>query len=327
MRCKAFFQSVILISALFFSDSTNCLGNNAPEIVPFELRANCILVEASVNGRTGRFIIDTGMPHLVLNSAFFKGVSMDSAPPAIIDFHGEASATKYFSIEEFNLGSLTFSEKFALVTDLRSIEKLKESSLFGIIGYSTLKHFELHFDFKLSELTFLPLGKKGEPVAGGYFDAPSEIFDLRFSDHIPFLITKAGDKKVRLGIDSGSEVNLLNEKFVKKSKLTLKNPRHIEIHGISGKQASAQRGFLAGLSIEEHINGPMDMTLTDLRPTNNRLPIDLHGILGIAYLKKVRFSINYKKKELCIWSLQDEAPLAESHENLEAEASLDGLKK
>lgn len=326
MRYSAFFQWVAL--ACFFQMVAPAKGS-ASQIVPFKMKGNSVLVQATINGRTGDFIIDTGAPNLMLNEAHFEGVAMSGHQLDILDVHGQRRPTTYFAVEDFLIGRLKVPEgRYALVADLREIEKMKGGVLFGIIGYTALKHFELHFDFEVQELTFFQLGKKGEPVHTPWHEPPAEVFDLKFSAHIPYLISLAGGKKVRLAIDSGSEVNVLHQPFFKKSEMTIRNTRPVKIHGLAGEEAKAWRGQLIGLDIGEYTDVPMDITLVNMEPVNKQLPVGIHGILGIAYLKEVRFSINYKKKELCIWSVQEEAPLAESTvEDQGMAVSLDGLKK
>jgi hypothetical protein len=325
MSFKAFTFPLVLAFCVIVSLPCTATENDGPTVIPFQLKGNSIMVQATINGQTGDFIIDTGAPDLMLSDAYFAGVDMTGvgSQKGIVDLKGHFHAVKLLAIEAFQLGPLDLPGKYGLVTDLREIEKIKGGIFLGIIGYPTLKNFEIHFDFEIQELTLVPLAKKGLPVSQVAYEAPTEVFELKFSDHIPYLITYASGKKIRLGIDSGSEVNVLHEQFFEKSDLQITDTRNIKIQGLSGSLTSAQHGSLTGLAIEQHIDGPVDMTLTDLRPMNETLPINLHGMLGVAYLKNVRFSINYKKKELCIWSDQMEAPLVENGASLDMEATID----
>lgn len=322
MRCKALHFGALVLGMSFFANPTGALANGTSVAVPFRLAGNSILVDATVNGQPGHYLIDTGSPELMLNSSYFHGVAKPGERTTVVDFRGGGAPAKYLPVKTFSVGDVEMRRELALVTDLVPLESLKGTAIHGIIGHASLKHFELFFDFPNLTLTFHQIGKKGELPHHTYPEVPSMFFDLGVSGHLPYVSTKVGGKKVRFGIDTGAEVNLLNKSFYQKTHLTLMRPRSINIGGITGRVNERQQGILICSTIGLPSENGMRVTVSDIGPLNDALPIKLDGLLGVPFLKKGKCSINFKKKELCIWQPQVgmEMAIDEKVEEIEAKA-------
>jgi len=310
----------VLVCSLFIQNFAFATNDEKPVIVPFGLAGNSILVNASVNGKHGHFLIDTGSPGLILNNKYFKGLPHPNEETDILDFQGGRSSASYLAVNDFVIGQMKMHKELAFVTDLSKFEIIKGTAIHGIIGYASLKHFELLFDFEKKTLTLFSLGKKGQPVGRQLSQVPSSVVDIKMSGHLPYFTTFINGKKVRLGIDSGSEVNVMHQNFLEKNKVEINLLEDIKVAGLSGNFTVAQKGEISGVHIGTQYEENLNITMTNLRPINKTLPIRVHGLVGIEYLKDKRFSINYQKKEMCIWSNKNDDPLLESTTPLELEA-------
>ena len=224
--------------------------------IPFRLVGNLLLIEATINGKTGEFLLDTGAPELIVNQAYFEGVHIPWALSEVVDFHGRATSANHLSVTDFSIGELVIEEKYALSIDMRPLERLKHISLFGIIGYSALRDLEIFFDFDRRELVVTRFDKK---KSKGFHQGtlPDETFDLRISGHIPYLVAKIGGKKMRMGIDSGAEVNILHNKSGRRASIDMDGARKLRVSGITDKQQLAVSATVNDMSIDAYSAGPM----------------------------------------------------------------------
>ncbi|HFA48461.1 MAG TPA: hypothetical protein ENJ95_05510 [Bacteroidetes bacterium] len=290
---------------------------NAKDRIPFRLEGNLLLIKATINGQTGEFILDTGAPDLILNEARFKGIRVPWEDKNIADFHGHVSAVKYYAINQFSMGGLSFKKQYALTIDLSSVEKTKGIYLLGIIGYSILKELNMMFDFDRQELSFTRSRKKCKELLSD--EIPQATFDLRFSGHIPFLIANVGKKKLRLGIDTGAEINILDNRALKHTSTHFDQTKKlkVKVKGVGHHQKTANAGTLQNLHIHGHPVGPIDVTLISIRPLNESLSVALNGLLGIPFLKRGKVGIDYKKRKLYLWKPDGQLANNQPEEGLE----------
>jgi hypothetical protein len=95
-------------------------------------------ISVGVNGKAGRFLIDTGSDHSVIDSSFAHQLGLTPT--------GNASVRKNYSVEElstvvaerFQLGNTVLSAAKLLESDLAAISQAQSESLAGIVGADVL---------------------------------------------------------------------------------------------------------------------------------------------------------------------------------------------
>lgn len=112
------------------------------------------MIAARVNGREGRFLVDTGEAELVLDRAFAKRAGVTP-----IGTQGGGAAEEAV-VDELSMGRLTVKTIPAQIGELSSRAALKAD---GAIGLAFLLHFDVTFDFRRSHLV---LRRPGEPSKG-----------------------------------------------------------------------------------------------------------------------------------------------------------------
>ena len=272
-----------------------------PVVVPFLLVGNSIFVEATVNGRTGNFLLDTGSPKLMLNSAWFSGSANAIANEYLVDLNGKVIKPKYLEVKSLEVQGLPMRCPTGYVLDLENIEEAKGIPVFGILGYAVFEHLELLFDFENQELVIFPLEKNGLPDCESYLYCPVDSLDLKMSGHIPYVQAKLGGKSLRLGIDSGSEVNLLQPRAMKKAAEIFQTARKHNLQGLSDESKKRTVGWLREIKLGHLESQPLEVTLADLDHLNDYLPVDLDGILGSCFLMQGKMAINYRREKLYLW--------------------------
>ncbi len=274
----------------------------APIPIPFQLAGNMIVIQASVNGTSGNFILDTGSPNVILNSTYFKGFADTYSDPEVTDIHGAVSTVLSYDIDQLLLTGTELPQQRALVLDLKQLEKARNMPILGIIGYSAISSFEIMFDFEHKQLFLSPLRKNGT-----YLDdttatlLPSDTFDLKMCGHIPSVLVHLKGKTLRLGIDSGSEINILDATTLKKQKLTILATDSLLLRSISSQQLVVPVGSTSGLSINNWEPNKMRVIVVDLKYIRAQISPDLDGLLGTPFLQKEKIAINYKRKKLYLW--------------------------
>jgi predicted aspartyl protease len=288
---------IICLALLSFSLHLAADAANGVTIVPFQLIGNSIFVKATVNEVTGNFLLDTGSPDLLLNSAYFDGIYLPQQSYSIQDINGHSRNMLHFRVKHLSMGDYEFDEQHAFVIDLQSIETLKKIKVAGIIGYSVLKEVEVMFDFDNRQILLFPLDRKGRRTCALKDYEELDSFDLKMSGHITYLTARFGKKKVRLGIDSGAEVNMLNKHTARRKAASIKVTGNLLVKGITAGNKTCGKGVVEGLTIGGWA-APMEMAIADLYPLNENLDVDLHGILGAPFLMQGKVAINFKRRKM-----------------------------
>ena len=169
-------ESSLQPARLSFPDAEKLTENTVR--IPFQTVDHLIVIKALANGREGNFIIDTGSETLVLNEVHFKNYDArryrtTSGVNSVID---KAYLKK---LDTLLLEGFSVDNILADVIDLSHIEKSKKMELFGIIGYSVLKDYEVFIDFYLKQITLFKTDAEGNRT-------DRHILLEEIADSIPF---------------------------------------------------------------------------------------------------------------------------------------------
>ena len=267
------------------------------ETIPFNLIGQTIIINATIDGEQGNFIFDTGSPGMVLNSRYFIGYEMSYFKNKMVDINGEKNKSFFYQIKRAAIASFQLPNELAWVIDLSGIEEMKGIPIMGIIGFRSFKKSEFILDLEGRQLFICQPKEMIENMAEkvGYIKTDSLPFQL--IGHIPYINGHLKNKPIRLGIDTGSEVNILHFKNLKGQTELFKPEGQILIQGVG--EAPEKKAYGAVNSIM--INGKpqiLKAALIDLRLFNKTRVVPLDGILGIPFFDDSVVAINYRKKIL-----------------------------
>lgn len=285
---------IALFSSLAYILPATAIASENRITVPFTMVGNAMFIEASINGQSGLFLFDTGASDLILNSTYFKGTAEHTE---VIGLYGKPLATQYYIAKSIEIGGVYIAKDIALVLDLSNLEKAKNLPIAGILGYSILKDFELQFDFIHQQILLLELKKNGN--APHWADPRGHAFDFKMSGHIPYLEVKLGDHLLRMGIDSGSERNILQPEMLDLQNFEPTGTLHLT--GLSPQSQRQVKGQVSGFCLGNLQMDKLEVILADLAPVSNELPVRLDGVLGVQFLKNYKVAINFKLHKIYLW--------------------------
>lgn len=255
--------------------------------VPFENLHGVLVVQATVNGETGNYILDTGAPGLVLNrrpqgegATAGGGVT---GPMEIGDIR----------VESFRWGQLDFSDLHAYTVDLSHLESLVGCKVDGLIGFALLQDNEVFFDLEGGRIAIF----SGRNNRLHDWAKPRMTVPFSLSNHMPVVRVEAGREPIWLGIDSGASANLLDISYA-----SLEGSRQTGssrmINGVGAPQIQASA---LAVDFSEGYLEEMEYLLMDLSHLRQEYDVRVDGLLGTPFLMQGKVSIHYGKRRLYFW--------------------------
>lgn len=261
--------------------------------LPFELERNLIWIKATVDAQAGHYILDTGAPTLLINDRGEQAGKQNVGHGS-----GGSVALAEHRVTSFELGGVDQGAQQAYRIDLSSMEARTGRVLHGMVGYEQLDDYELFIDYPARELQLLP-AKKNELHA-----TTSPQLSVRFTyvDHLPVIVLKQGKRKLRFAIDTGAGSNLLHITDAGELPPSIQlNEFGVNVHGLDGNAANLQAGRFQQLQLVNEDVSATDFVLTDLSHLQPAEGSCIDGILGTAFLKAYRISIDYHRNKLHFW--------------------------
>jgi len=106
----------------------------------FEYVKNKIIIPVKIEGKTYRFILDTGAPNII-SKELFQTIKNDSLTTmAITDVNQKEKLLKVVSIPQLTLGSVTFNNSASLVYDFKGNKIINCFQIDGFIGSNMLRN-------------------------------------------------------------------------------------------------------------------------------------------------------------------------------------------
>ena len=137
--------------------------------------------------------------------------------------------------------------------------------------------------------------------------ATKPLHKIPFSlhDHLPVISLKIDGKTYKFGLDTGAGANVLDPKL--KEMLLEKGASRGPIAEMQGMDRSIVQVEtikvpeleLSGGSIKD-----VKFLLNDLSHLGGKTGIHIDGLLGYPFLSKMKFSINYQKQKIYVWSIE-----------------------
>ncbi len=264
------------------------------EYIPFDLKGGLIFLTANMSGQQDSFVLDTGAPSLLLN----RKVPIDSSDTVATDITGSVPMQNVI-IPKFIIGNITTERVNAYFLDLSHIQANKQHKVAGMIGYEQIKGHELFLDYQRRQMLLLDTERGIYPEA----IEPSGYIPFTMQKHFIVVVVKIGGKKLKFGIDTGAEVNLLSKKTYEKLAAHFKFEKEdsIRIRGVKEKALNSQQVIIEQTIIRRKNYANMPYVVMDMERMNNIYEIKLDGILGYPFLASQKFSINYADKMMYIW--------------------------
>lgn len=255
--------------------------------IPFEKSGNLLLVKAEIDHREGFFILDTGAPTLVVNQQAThseiqaKGMS------------GKLAASDTF-IKIFRWNNVEWKNVSSLSVDMRKFNDVSKDGLKGLIGYEILRNYELVVDPAAQTIQLIS-NRKELPYN------PNEVLasvPMQQKEHMPVIEISINGKKILLGVDTGAEINFLDQRLFDNGILVGEKIGTSVVKGLGDQEKKEQKMRVRNLDIGGLQIAEQNFTLSDfsqLFPLSEAPSLNVQGIVGSAFLNQFRYSINYRK--------------------------------
>lgn len=267
------------------------LPNDNANAQSFDLYRNLIFFSASMDGKVGNFILDTGAPGLLIND---KGQAKSPANTEGLG-SGGTLALGQRKVESLEFAGQRLGKRWALTTDLRAMEERTGRAIDGFVGYDVLRNSELRIDY-LTE-SFSLLKSTRTPLQSG--EAPTHTLKLDFVDHLPVVTLKFGKRKLRFVIDTGAGTNLIDPRYIS---LAAKTGEQMNIQGLDGNNMDCD---ILRLPSPEGLNASgqqMKVVSTDLSHLQEPGERPFAGILGSSFLSNYCVGIDYRRRRVYLWT-------------------------
>jgi len=267
----------------------------------FTLKHNEIFVKAKLNGTEGDFLLDSGAPMLILNSAHLPKGAGKAMGAIAAGVGGEAGDMSMVHMDSLYWCGMEMRNSDALANDFSHLEKQLKHQFLGLIGYEVFKDYEITFDYANQVITLVKTDDNGNCPANMQQNG-TVICTAPFDQvmHIPVISVSISGKDYRMGIDCGAAGNLFYEKYIPALEGNYKAKKKEKLAGAGKKVTKVPTGIIKVSSIGKTAFKNMRTAFSDdeLNELNNGYGLKVDGLLGYPFLKQYKTSINYKKKEM-----------------------------
>jgi hypothetical protein len=184
---------------------------------------------------------------------------------------------------------------------MKHFEDVSSRDLKGLIGYEILRNFDMVVD---------PAGQTIELFSSRKnlsYDPDKVLTTIPMvqQDHLPIIEVQINGKKVLLGIDTGAEINFLDQRLIDGGELGSSEAIGSNlIKGLDNNEKRNQKLLFDSVTIGGIVIKDQVFAITDLSklfPTSNGLKIQ--GLVGNAFLNQFRYSMNYRRGTFSIINL------------------------
>ena len=274
----------------------------SPFTSKFEKVKRMILVEAQIDDQEGYFLIDTGADDLILNDVHFKEYDSIENLGNYKDINGRKKQVEYLFVDSFRWGSLSRSEFYVQQLDFSAVENVFEKKILGLIGFEVFKDFEMIIDYDLQEIILSQLDEKGNPLSPAIEATPSYSLNFFMNEHIPTLKANfGGEQVVKVGVDSGSSINILDKKW--KKDLVEASHRKNKIRFLGANASRKVREYYTVYQVDVQDQFAIRYWKAAIGKLGHfeKTQIFIDGIMGINFFEIGRVGINYRQQKIHVW--------------------------
>lgn len=266
----------------------------------FELVGGLIFLDAKLEGQSQSFILDTGSPHLLLNSSSLDKEIKNRNGFEISGVGGKRKVKRMYKVN-FDWQGIKLRRTPSYALDLGNIARIKKRNFAGLIGYDQIKRKELLIDYEKKKLFLI---SKSNKIFFENYEKIDKIW-FRMVGHIPVIKIKIGNKRYYFGIDTGAEINIIDKRLRKRLPKDMVTSDFLGlILGSNNKKVKVAHIQVKEMKIGKCYYKNQPFAFADLSFLQGEGGIHLDGLLGYPFLKEALFSINYRKKQLCKWELK-----------------------
>ena len=174
--------------------------------VDFKLHGGLMLLQMSVDGVVGNYLVDSGAPSMILNR------KVENPTASFTSIAGDLTATESV-IQELRIGSITRIGVDAWSMDLSHVEERLGLEVHGLIGADILASYDMLIDYKDSKLSFIN-SEKLKSVLPPFSEVIAIPF-LSYYKNLPVVEVKVQGELLRMSFDTGAGVSIVSDSLIK----------------------------------------------------------------------------------------------------------------
>jgi hypothetical protein len=268
-------------------------GYQSPLIIPFKKVGNLILVEATIDGITGYFILDTGAPYLVLNATYFRDYPhiQEYAALGINNLEVEIFRTR---IDSLRIRDLFYKRLDADVADLSHIENSRNTKILGLLGTNLFTDFVLGIDVKAQQISI----QSPEHFAAIHVQKGLTQIPFRYVNNTISVSGSINNEAVQFVFDTGAEINVLDNDLADAVYEAFIIQKRSTLNGSVGETIQVYSGIILRAEISGLPFLNMKTIMTNLDGIGKIYNIQVDGILGFEFLAKTLVYINFETNNI-----------------------------
>ncbi|WP_420460001.1 retropepsin-like aspartic protease [Neolewinella sp.] len=273
---------------------TNKSARVAASTQSFTFERNLIFFEALVDGRPGRFILDTGAPSLIMND---RGQGSVAGSYTGLGAGGEVRLSDH-RVDRFEMGGRRVENYWAIGLDLSAFEERTDRRIDGFVGYDLLNRGELRIDY--GQEIFELRRSVRRPTHGGR--APRAVLKFFLLDHLPVVQLELNGRKWYFALDTGAGANLLDGAVVS-SVAARVTANGMNVQGLDGAPADCPvvaTPLPSGLPVTAGV-GEVEFVAMGVAHLQQPQGVQLAGVLGSAFLSRYTVGIDYRRQRVYLW--------------------------
>jgi hypothetical protein len=213
--------------------------------IPFRLVEKLIVVDdVFIDGEKKSFIFDSGCPMMLFN----KRVEQQSLSSAK-GVGGSISNMDIQKVNQLDWHGIRMTNQDVLVADISHLEAAAGGKIYGLIGYSLVKDYDILYDYQNKELLLI----QPEEFAGfqreNFPDSKQIKVPLEMAQHIPVVKVEINGLPLAMGIDCGATQNVIPDKYLPQLKKQLKKQESAEVIGADKNKTQMTAGLLKKMTV------------------------------------------------------------------------------
>lgn len=295
-------QSTVLTSA---SPGWNLLASDAKGDfdtlkLPLKRAGNLLIVEASVDGIRGNFILDTGAPGLILNTTYFREKAIRKNRTSV-GIAGTTTGVYEMEVNKLQISNLYYEKILVELTELSHIENSKNIQIYGLLGTALFEELEMYIDIRRSTLTLVKPSKNVTPKRNADVNTL-----LSVSNNALIIPLKVNGKILNTCFDTGAEMLVLDPLLPNKILNDVQLTKRLNVTGTGGQKTEVWSGTLKSLQF-----GKLEIKNTEVLITNLQQLSEVYGqpidaIIGFALLDKGIIYINMRKNQFAMYLYKED---------------------
>lgn len=263
--------------------------------VNFIPAGNLMLIEATVNDTTGYFLVDSGAPSMILNSLYFAAPQAQMVQG--LGVGGAVTGSSTIPVKRFVWGEYQINHFDAITMELSHIEQELQKPILGLISKRELEPFEAVFDYAQQQITLYKLDAQGTPVK--QHAEPVKRITFTMAAHLPLVPCSYGAAPLVMALDTGAEVNLLDDSLP--IDFPLQDARSDTLSGAGKERIAIQSGTLASFAIDGQEYPDMRFLISDIDHISSATGTVIHGLIGHEFISRQPTGINYRTGEITLY--------------------------